>query len=459
METKDEMQQGKELRGKAGGMAGEEGRQGEEKVGEDRAWEEKWEGAKERARAWLAGEMSREERVAYGRWLDGDMQGREALREEARTWRRVKWAWAWERLDEVGAGERMMERVHARWRRMWWTRGVAAAVVLLAVGVGAWWWSGVEQGQEKKVRQLAIVPLAGEAVPVLRLADGREVALYAGDTAVARLTAMAGAKLLDSTGLVYGGEGMRGEQAEAGGVSREKEGVGERDGEGVDVGDEGMQGEEEWQELRVPRGCEFNVTLADGSRVWLNAGSVLRFPGVFEGRERRVELVGEGYFEVVHDEVKGFVVETEGASMRVLGTSFAVRAYSWDEWVTTTVVEGRVATGGVGEEVVLTGGWQARVERATGQVTEREVDVRRTLAWREGRIVMEDARLEDIFRELALWYDFETVYAEPGLKDVRFYLHTNRYAEIDGILEHLERTRGVHFTVAGRTIYVSDGRM
>ena len=447
------------MREKAGEVVREEGRKGEKRVGEERGWEERWVGARERARAWLAGEMSREERMAYGRWLDGDMEGREALREEAKVWRRVKWAWAWEHLDEVGAGERVMRRVHARWRRMWWTRGVVAAVVLLAVGVGVWWWTGMTEGPEKKVRQLAIVPLAGEAVPVLRLADGREVALYAGDTAVERLTAMAGAKLTDSTGLVYGGEEMRGGRVEMGGVYSEKEGQGECGGEGVDVEEGRMPGEEGWQELRVPRGCEFSVTLADGSRVWLNAGSVLQFPGAFEGMERRVRLEGEGYFEVARDEAKGFVVETEGASTRVLGTSFAVRAYSWDGGVTTTVAEGRVATGGVGEEVVLTEGWQARVERVTGQVTKREVDVRRALAWREGRIVMEDARLEDIFRELALWYDFETVYARPGLKDVRFYLHTNRYAEIDGILEHLERTRGVRFTVAGRTIYVSDGEM
>lgn len=143
--------------------------------------------------------------------------------------------------------------------------------------------------------------------------------------------------------------------------------------------------------------------------------------------------------------------------LRVLGTSFDVKAYPDDRMIVTTLVTGKIAQRYAAADtgIVLTPSRQSVYDRESGSLRTREVDPRDALAWREGRIVMKDARLEDIFRELSRWYDFEAVYTNPSLRDMRFYLHTNRYAEIDGILEHLQATRGVRFSRVGNKIYVS----
>ena len=209
--------------------------------------------------------------------------------------------------------------------------------------------------------------------------------------------------------------------------------------------------------LRVPRGGEYAVTLSDGTEVRLNSESELRYPVAFGDGERRVYLKGEGYFRVARDEARPFLVEAGGAAVRVLGTSFDVKAYPDDRMIVTTLVTGKIAQRYAAADtgIVLTPSRQSVYDRESGSLRTREVDPRDALAWREGRIVMKDARLEDIFRELSRWYDFEAVYTNPSLRDMRFYLHTNRYAEIDGILEHLQATRGVRFSRVGNKIYVS----
>ena len=401
---------------------------------------EKWNGAREKARAWLAGEMSREERMAYGRWLDGDEEGRQVLRDEARTWRKVKWAWAWERLDEVGAGERVMKRVHARWRRMWWTRGVAAAVVLLAMGVGTWWWTGGEKVGVDAGQQMVIVSMEGENVPVLRLADGREVALYAGDTAVERLTAMVGARLLTSKGLVYGEEGENASRLANEEWGKERgEGAGE-EGERMDGGNE-LQ----WQELRVPQGCEFNVTLADGSRVCLNAGSVLRFPAAFTGNERRVCLEGEGYFEVMKDTTAAFRVACDDFVVTALGTSFAVCCYEDDVYGLTTLAEGRVEVVSGVEKRVLEPGEQAVVAEEGIEV--KEVNVLPYVSWMGDRLYFFDEQLGNILKRVSRWYGVQVKYADEQLKEWHFTGNVPKYEEIGKVFEILKLTTNLDFTL------------
>ena len=209
--------------------------------------------------------------------------------------------------------------------------------------------------------------------------------------------------------------------------------------------------------LRVPRGAEYDLILSDGSRVWLNAESRLRYPVVFSDSCREVELEGEGYFEVKRDERKPFIVKTEEMDLQVLGTSFNVKAYRDDENIVTTLVTGKIAQrySEIDTNIILTPSYQAVFNKSSRVLQTKEVDVRAALAWREGRIVMDNARLEDIFRELSRWYDFEIVYTNASLKDMRFYLYTNRYADVDRILEHLQMTRGIHFLRVDKKIYVS----
>ena len=218
-----------------------------------------------------------------------------------------------------------------------------------------------------------------------------------------------------------------------------------------------IAGQVEYNTLVVPRGCEFNLVLADGSRVWLNAGSSLKYPETFSNGERRVYLNGEAYFEVEHDAEAPFIVNTESMDLQVLGTSFNIKAYDDESMVITTLVTGKIRQEfpEVGKDITLTPSRQSIFDRVSGKLETKQADVRETLAWKEGKFIANDERLEDIFRQLSRWYDFKVVYTRPSLKDVRFYLHSNRYAEVKTILEYLQTTKGIRFTYADKTIYVS----
>ncbi|MDY4043239.1 MAG: DUF4974 domain-containing protein [Marinifilaceae bacterium] len=376
----------------------------------------------ERVREYLSGEMNPEERAMFEHELDTDEEINRLFRMQVRQYERIRWADRWGRLNEQQAEMRTMRRLH-RARLMARVRYAAAVLAVCAVGIALWQWAA---GTKDEKPVLAVVPSAGQNVPVLTLEGGEEIHIFSRDSSLFRSTGQADIRLTEGGELEY-------------------------------TAKDSLQQQVRYNKLTVPRGCEFNVTLADGSRVWLNAGSALRFPEAFTGKQRVVYLEGEGYFEVKRDERKPFIVKTEGMDLRVLGTSFNVKAYRDDENIVTTLVTGKIAQRytGVDSSIVLTPSRQSVYNRVSGDVKTMEVDVRTVLAWREGRIAMDNARLEDIFRELSRWYDFEAVYTDPTLKDTRFYLHTNRYEEIGRILEHLQMTRGIRFTCIDKKIYVS----
>lgn len=209
--------------------------------------------------------------------------------------------------------------------------------------------------------------------------------------------------------------------------------------------------------LTVPKGCEFHLTLADGSQVWLNADSELKYPESFPPGDREVYLSGEAYFDVASDEAAPFKVRTAEMELKVLGTTFNVRAYGDEKRTTTTLVTGKIAQyyPAIQKEIVLTPLRQSMFDNQTGQLAIGEADLQEALAWKEGKIVARNQRLEDIFLQLSRWYDFETVYLRPELKDIRFHLHTKRYANVREILDHLQSTNGIRFSYADHKIYVS----
>ena len=150
-------------------------------------------------------------------------------------------------------------------------------------------------------------------------------------------------------------------------------------------------------------------------------------------------------------------MNTDKMNVRVLGTSFNIKVYGDDPTIVTTLVTGKIAQTypEINKEITLTPSRQSVFDRSSGKLETREVETREALAWKNGRIVANNERLEDIFRQLSRWYDFEVVYTQPSLKDTRFYLHTLRYADVQTILDNLQTTLGIHFTYSGKTIYVS----
>ena len=162
-----------------------------------------------------------------------------------------------------------------------------------------------------------------------------------------------------------------------------------------------------YNELSVPDGSKCLVTLEDGTRVWLNARSTLRYPVKFAAGERRVELSGEGLFDVTHDPEHPFVVEAGKATMTVRGTKFNVRDFDDEGMASTTLLEGCVEVGNRSGKVTLEPGMQSRTRGAAETLDVREVDPAAYTAWTEDKIAFYNADLEEVLADIRRWYRVE----------------------------------------------------
>ena len=204
--------------------------------------------------------------------------------------------------------------------------------------------------------------------------------------------------------------------------------------------------------ITIPRSGEYKLVLSDGTKVWLNSDSKLEFPNTFVGDERRVKLAGEAYFEVAKNKAKPFRVEVDRVEVVVLGTSFNIHAY--DEAVKTTLVEGAVKLNVAGKAYSLSPGFEANVDQVGVKIVKS--DVYEQIAWKDGRFVFREKRLEEVMSILSRWYDFEIFYQNAAVKDLHFTGNIPRHATINEVLKFMERTHLVHFSVVGRTVIVSE---
>jgi transmembrane sensor len=199
--------------------------------------------------------------------------------------------------------------------------------------------------------------------------------------------------------------------------------------------------------LSTPRGGQFQVRLPDGTMVWLNAASSLRYPTAFTGGERRVEVSGEAYFEVAKDPHQPFKVKIgQQAEVEVLGTHFNVNAYPDESSINTTLVKGAVRVVVSSKGVVLKPGQQAQVAN-NGIKTINNANIAKIMAWKNGLFNFDDASLQDVMRELARWYDLQIVY-EQNVPDMYFEGEMSRDMNLLQVLAGLEKT-GVRFRIEG----------
>ena len=194
------------------------------------------------------------------------------------------------------------------------------------------------------------------------------------------------------------------------------------------------------------------MLLPDGTKVWLNQSSVLKYPRAFEGKERHVYLDGEAYFEVAKDEGKPFHVLANGVDIKVLGTSFNVMAYRGH--TITTLVEGKVCLTYKDESVLIVPDRQAEVIAETGKILMREVYARNFTLWKDGVFYFENAALETIAERLSQWYDVNIIFNDEALKKLRYSVEMKRYNNIQDLLTKIEKTQKVKFLIQGKSIYI-----
>lgn len=225
----------------------------------------------------------------------------------------------------------------------------------------------------------------------------------------------------------------------------------EADVEGV------MEEEPVYNTVRVPGGADYAVELADGTIARLNCETELRYPVRFVGKERRVYLDGEAFFEVAKNAEMPFIVETKQMQVEVTGTQFDVKAYAEDETMQATLVEGGVevcAYGAGSKPVALTPSQQYVLDVQTRQVEVKKVDVQLYTGWVEGMFVFKNQRLEDVMTMLARWYSVDVFYIGESVKDIRLSANLGRYEHIDKILDIIQETNKIGFSRKGNVVTV-----
>jgi ferric-dicitrate binding protein FerR (iron transport regulator) len=203
----------------------------------------------------------------------------------------------------------------------------------------------------------------------------------------------------------------------------------------------------------VPRGGQYQLILADGSKVWINSASSLRYPTAFSGKTREVYLDGEAYFEVAHNANSPFKVKTARAEVQVLGTHFNVNAYQDEAACKTTLLEGSVEVKTPTGDQIIKPGQQDVANSDGSQIVDSNVNLEEEVAWKNGLFFFKDAGIQEIMRQACRWYDLKVAYEGPA-PDIRFTGKMSRKVNAAGLINILKYA-GFHIREDGKTIYVT----
>lgn len=207
--------------------------------------------------------------------------------------------------------------------------------------------------------------------------------------------------------------------------------------------------------LTVPRGGEYQLILSDGTRIWINAESSLRYPTMFVTDKREVFLEGEAFFEVAKDASHPFIVHTVHHSVEALGTSFNISAYPQSD-IYTTLSEGKVKVSTEQNSVILTPDQQAIINFESNQIVTKEVSAYLYTSWAKGSYEFRNTTLQEITAQLSRWYDIDILFRNDSLKEKRFAGIIFRNEQLSFAIEIIEKVSNVHFVREGNVIYIEN---
>lgn len=374
-----------------------------------------------------AGELSAAECDQLDRWAEQSPENRRILdlfKGESTYGRDVAMLFTFDR-DRIWNAIVNADRKRTRKKRRLWITGYAAAASI-AVGVLVTAVHNFRPGGTSGRNELYSLFEPGHKGARLELADGRVVDMS--DREATRIMEMGEAQVeIGTERLDFRQTGLTAQTNDA----------------------------ETYNTLRVPAGAEFMLTLSDGTKVWLNTESSIRFPTTFKKQSRNVELTGEAYFEVARNERQPFVVHSQGQTVTVLGTSFNISAYPDDKSTVTTLVSGSVKLATHDQEFILTPDQQLTYLHDEGRAMVGIVDAKQYSSWTQGMFVFFDEPLESICRKLARWYDVDLDVSSPSLQGIRYSGMIRRHSTFNKIAELMSQTNEIFFREADGKIYVS----
>lgn len=207
-----------------------------------------------------------------------------------------------------------------------------------------------------------------------------------------------------------------------------------------------------YNSISTPKGGQYQVVLSDGSKVWLNASSSLRFPTAFNDAMREVEITGEAYFEIAHNSLKPFRVKVKDMYVNVLGTHFNVMAYDDEKEIKTTLLEGSLKVSNTSSYRFVKPGQQAGLLQNGTFNLIPDADVEEAVAWKNGKFLFNSADICTIMRQVERWYNVDIVFEREG--NLHFTGELSRYANISELLRKLELTNEIHFRIEKGKIIV-----
>ena len=371
----------------------------------------------------LKGKATPEQEMKIRHWLEADEDNRTFFEQASRDFYKLRYAKQWDRIDTANALNQTRQELRRQAKKkrikIYRLTGIAALFILL-LGTTLLF-----------SRKEANVPLplaaveevkAGGRKALLTLADGKTVELHTGE------------KVNVDLGFAQAVEDSVG-------------GLAYRFCEETPV-------PLEYHTLTVPRAGEYIMTLSDGSRVWLNAESELRYPVNFETGKREVFLSGEAYFEVVKETERPFIVTTPTTRTTVLGTSFNVMAYPQDFQTEITLVSGAVAVKAGQKECRIKPGQQVAVDHSSLEIKHRTVNVSFYTSWKNGLFDFDNMTLAELCVRLSRWYDVDFSFKDPETAGIRFTGAVKRNRDLQFMLDFIQKTSGVNFEIRGKTVMV-----
>lgn len=329
-------------------------------------------------------------------------------------------------LDRVLSNIKQLQQGQSVKKRLWPIRFSAAAVLFVLLAAGIFFYSKYEKTRANQLAQQSIVPGGNKAT--LTLANGNVINLT---------------------------EAQNGDLSKQAGIQISKT----ADGQLIYTIDDASVADDSkliYNTISTPKGGQYQLKLPDGSKIWLNAASSLKYPANLASlKERRVELSGEAYFEIAKDRNKPFIVATDKQEVKVLGTHFNVKDYADDRSTKTTLLEGSVQVTAEANPlpIVLKPGQQSNLTAGTIKVSEVEADDE--IDWKNGDFVFKAENLKSIMRKIARWYNVEVEYQENVPQDVELEGLVSRSRSITEVLKLMESTDKVHFKFEGRKIIVT----
>ena len=374
--------------------------------------------------AYLREDISEEEMSRLRVWLDEnerhqrlleELWDKDVLQREIVEYASFDTSRRWEQLKEV------MEKPVRKGRSLLKVWGAVAAVVVAFVGGLIYWqMAGSSQPETKQVAVARIEQ--GGTRAVLITGTGKHVVLQGLKDTCLNITGMETLNIGEDGSLKYSLSAL--------------------------------SSMPEWHTLRIPKGGEYKIVLDDGTEIWLNSASELKYPAHFVGNERRVQLTGEAYFQVARNEAAPFIVETRDMDVKVLGTSFNVRDYQDENFLETTLVNGKVAFERGGNYSYLKPGEQLRLNKEDGKTTVETVDVLLYCSWKDGRFVFEKQRLEVIMNTIARWYNINVFYESSSVKDILFTGNIKRYSDLEQVVNMLKLINKIDIEIKDRNVFV-----